>query len=151
MFEDAIKIRTGTVTTNAIYKDQEEMIEEALSAIRRTGTAAALEKCRRVVDPQPEEVNSEHFADTSAVSDLRAFLGRVERSPTKFVEPASLWSRDFLFEHVDGAFKRHLKVSQGQEVDELIRLLVEEVGLDLARKRATPIERSLRPGLLNRG
>jgi hypothetical protein len=46
MFEDAIKIRT----TNAIYKDQEEMIEEALSAIRKPGTAAALEKCRRVVD-----------------------------------------------------------------------------------------------------
>ena len=57
------------------------MIEEAASAIRKTGAAAALERCRMVADlinAQLEGVTSEQFADISSVSDLEAFLGRAD-------------------------------------------------------------------------
>src|SRR5262245_11608139 len=82
MVQETIKARTRTVKPNEIYgqgEDQEQMIEEALSAIRKIGAAAVLERCRMVadlIDAQLEGVNSEQFANTSSVSDLEAFLGR---------------------------------------------------------------------------
>jgi hypothetical protein len=80
MVQEAIKTRTGKVRKHKTYgKDREQMTEEALSAIRKTGTAAALEKCRMVADlinAQIEGADSEHFVDTSSVADLQAFLER---------------------------------------------------------------------------
>jgi aspartate aminotransferase-like enzyme len=84
MVQEPIKARTRTVKPNEIYgksDNQEQLIEEALSAIRKTGPAAALERCRMVADlirAQLEAVNPEQFADTSSVSDLEAFLGRAD-------------------------------------------------------------------------
>jgi hypothetical protein len=82
MVQGPIKARTRTVQPNEICgkgEDQEQMIEEAPSTIRKTGAAAALERCRMAADlirAQLEAVNPEQFADTSSVSDLEAFLGR---------------------------------------------------------------------------
>src|SRR5262245_51301360 len=84
MVQETIKARTRTVKPNEIYgkgedQEQAQMIEEALSAIRTTGAAAVLERCRMVadlIDAQLEGVNSEQFANTSSVSDLEACLGR---------------------------------------------------------------------------
>jgi hypothetical protein len=86
MVQEKIKARTRRVKPNEIYgkgkdqeQEQEQMIEEALSAIRKTGAPAVLERCRMLadlIDAQLEGVNSEQFANTSSVSDLEAFLAR---------------------------------------------------------------------------
>src|SRR5262249_49733328 len=78
MVQETIKARTRTVKPNEIYgkgedqeQEQEQMIEEALSAIRKIGAAAVLERCRMVadlIDAQLEGVNSEQFANTSSGS-----------------------------------------------------------------------------------
>jgi hypothetical protein len=53
-------------------------------------------------------------------------------------------------EHGSGALKRYLKVCQRHDIHEVLRLFVAEIGLDSARERTTPIERSFRTGFLYR-
>jgi hypothetical protein len=53
------------------------MTERALSAIRKTGTAPALEKCRvlvNLINAHLVEATSERFVDASAAAELQAFL-----------------------------------------------------------------------------
>ena len=57
--------------------DRERMTEQALSAIRRTGPAAALDRCRVLADRINtilSERETEQLADT--VSELQAYLER---------------------------------------------------------------------------
>jgi hypothetical protein len=58
-------------------EDRDRMTAKALSAIRQTGTAAALEKCRGLADQinaKLSEIESKHFVDT--VMELQAYLER---------------------------------------------------------------------------
>jgi hypothetical protein len=75
-----INAMNSTVTMNEIDgKDREQMTEEALFDIRKAGTAAALENClvlAEQINAQLERATSEHFVDTSWLSDLQAFLER---------------------------------------------------------------------------
>ena len=69
------KARKGTTD----IQDRERMTEEAHSAIRQTGTAAALEKCRVLADQINAELSErepQHFVDTSTVAELQVFLER---------------------------------------------------------------------------
>ena len=57
--------------------DRDRMTEQALSAIRRTGPAAALDRCRMLADrinTVLSERETEELADT--VADLQAYLER---------------------------------------------------------------------------
>ena len=57
---------------------RDRMTKSAVSAIRKTGTAAALEKCQvlaNLVNAHLAEATSERF-DASAVAELQAFLER---------------------------------------------------------------------------
>ena len=49
-------------------------------------------------------------------------------------------------EHGSGALKRDLKVCQRHDIHEVLWLFMAEIGLDSARERTTPIERSFRTG-----
>jgi hypothetical protein len=61
----AINARTGKARKHKTDgKDRESMTEEALYAIGKTGTAAALEKCRVLVDVINAELEKD-FANTS--------------------------------------------------------------------------------------
>jgi hypothetical protein len=72
----AIDTRTGKARKHKTDgKDRESMTEEALYAIGKTGTAAALEKCRVLVDVINAELEKD-FANTSSVAELQAFLER---------------------------------------------------------------------------
>jgi hypothetical protein len=76
MVQEAINTRTGKARKHkADGKDRESMTEEALSAIGKTGTAAALEKCRVLINVINAELNKD-FADTSSVAELQTFLER---------------------------------------------------------------------------
>jgi hypothetical protein len=58
-------------------EDREQMTEEALSAIRQTGTAAALEKCRGLADQINAELlqrQLENLIEPSEVAELQAYL-----------------------------------------------------------------------------
>jgi hypothetical protein len=60
-------------------EDRERMTEKALVAIRRTGPAAALERCSRLADQIEAELSQrklEDLIEPSAVADLQAFLER---------------------------------------------------------------------------
>jgi hypothetical protein len=61
-------------------EDRERMTEKVLTAIRRAGPAAALERCTRLADQIEAELSSqiqlEDFIEPSAVEDLQAFLER---------------------------------------------------------------------------
>ena len=55
------------------------MTKRAISAIRKTGTAAAIEKRRglvNLINAHLVEATSERFVDASAVVELQAFLER---------------------------------------------------------------------------
>jgi hypothetical protein len=57
--------------------DRDRMTEQAISAIRRTGPAAALDRCRVLADrinTMLSERETEELADT--VADLQAYLER---------------------------------------------------------------------------
>jgi hypothetical protein len=59
--------------------DRERMTEEALSAIRQTGTAAALEKCRGLADQINAELlqrQLENLIEPSEVAELQTYLAR---------------------------------------------------------------------------
>jgi hypothetical protein len=76
MVQEANSTRTGKARKHKSYgKDRESMTEEALYAIGKTGTAAALEKCRLLVDAINAELEND-FADPSSVAELQAFLER---------------------------------------------------------------------------
>jgi uncharacterized protein YhaN len=60
-------------------EDRERMTEKARTAIRRTGPAAALERCSRLADQIEAELSHRQLKDLidpSAVADLQAFLER---------------------------------------------------------------------------
>jgi predicted transcriptional regulator of viral defense system len=60
-------------------EDRERMTEKALTAIRRTGPAAALERCSRLADQIEAELSQRQLKgliDPSAVADLQALLER---------------------------------------------------------------------------
>jgi hypothetical protein len=64
---------------SADLEDRERMTEKALNAIRRTGPAAALERCSRLADQIEAELSQRQLKDLiepSAVADLQAFLER---------------------------------------------------------------------------
>jgi hypothetical protein len=76
MVREAINTRTGKARKHKTDgKDRESMTEEALYAIGKTGTVAALEKCLVLVDAINAELKKD-FADTSSVGELQAFLER---------------------------------------------------------------------------
>jgi hypothetical protein len=52
------------------------------------------------------------------------------------------------FEDRGGAFKRRLKLGQRREVDKTFRPSIAEFALDPLREGTTPVERGLRPSLL---
>jgi hypothetical protein len=61
------------------FEDRDRMTEKALSAIRRTGPAAALERCSRLADQIEAELSQRQLKgviEPSAVEDLQAFLER---------------------------------------------------------------------------
>jgi hypothetical protein len=73
----AIDTRTGKARKHKTDgKDRESMTEEALYAIGKTGTAAALEKCRVLVDVINAELEKDFANNTSSVAELQAFLER---------------------------------------------------------------------------
>jgi hypothetical protein len=60
-------------------EDRERMTEKALVAIRRTGPAAALERCSRLADQIEAKLAQRRLKDLidpSAVADLQVFLER---------------------------------------------------------------------------
>ncbi|MDT7810645.1 MAG: hypothetical protein QOJ42_561 [Acidobacteriaceae bacterium] len=60
-------------------EDRERMTEKALVAIRRTGPAAALERCSRLADQIEAKLSQRQLKDLidpSAVADLQVFLER---------------------------------------------------------------------------
>ena len=60
-------------------EDRERMTEKALTAIRRTGPAAALERCSRLADQIEAELSKRHLEgliEPSEVEALQAFLER---------------------------------------------------------------------------
>jgi hypothetical protein len=60
-------------------QSRERMTKKAVSAIKKTGTVAALEKCRvlvNLINAHLVEATSERFVDASAVAELQAFLER---------------------------------------------------------------------------
>jgi predicted transcriptional regulator of viral defense system len=60
-------------------EDRERMTEKVLTDIRRTGPAAALERCSRLADQIEAELSQRQLKDLidpSAVADLQAFLER---------------------------------------------------------------------------
>jgi hypothetical protein len=60
-------------------EDRERMTEKALTAIRRTGPAAALERCSRLADQIEAELSKSHLEcliEPSEVEGLQAFLER---------------------------------------------------------------------------
>jgi hypothetical protein len=69
------KVREGT--TN--MQGRERMTKRAVSAIRKTGTAAAIEKCRKssnLINAHLVKATSERFVDASANGGGSAFLER---------------------------------------------------------------------------
>jgi hypothetical protein len=63
----------------AELEDRERMTERALSAIRQTGNAAALDKCSALADQinaKLLELQFKDFDQGSAVQELRVFLER---------------------------------------------------------------------------
>jgi hypothetical protein len=65
----------GTDATEIV--DRDRMTEQAISAIRRTGPAAALDRCRVLadrIDTMLSERETEQLADT--VAELQAYLER---------------------------------------------------------------------------
>ena len=60
-------------------EDRDRMTAKALSAIRQTGTAAALEKCRGLADQINAELlqrQLEYLTEPSEVAELHAYLAR---------------------------------------------------------------------------
>ena len=60
-------------------EDRERMTEKALTAIRRTGPAAALERCSRLADQIEAELSQRQLKgviEPFEVEDLQAFLER---------------------------------------------------------------------------
>jgi hypothetical protein len=60
-------------------EDRERRTEKALTAIRRTGPAAALERCSRLVDQIEAELSKrllKGVIEPSELEDLQAFLER---------------------------------------------------------------------------
>jgi predicted transcriptional regulator of viral defense system len=76
----AIEKSTARDTKRRIeLEDRERMTEKALTAIRRTGPAAALERCSRLADQIEAELSHRQLKDViepSEVEDLQAFLER---------------------------------------------------------------------------
>ena len=61
------------------FEDREKMTETALIAIRRTGPAAALERCSKLADQIEVELSRrqlEGVIEPSELEDLQAFLER---------------------------------------------------------------------------
>jgi hypothetical protein len=57
--------------------DRDQMTEQALAAIRRTGPVAALEKCRGLADQiNAELLQLEYLIKPSEVAELQAYLAR---------------------------------------------------------------------------
>jgi hypothetical protein len=59
--------------------DRDQMTEQALAAIRRTGPGAALEKCRGLADQINAELlqrQLEYLTEPSEVAELHAYLAR---------------------------------------------------------------------------
>jgi hypothetical protein len=57
-------------------EDRERMTEKALAAIRQTGPAAALEKCRALADQINAELLQREKIEPFAVAELQAYLTR---------------------------------------------------------------------------
>jgi hypothetical protein len=71
--------RVKTKERRPVLEDRERMTEKALSAIRQTGTAAALEKCRGLADQINAELlqsQVENLIEPSTVAELQAYLAR---------------------------------------------------------------------------
>jgi hypothetical protein len=81
MIQEAIRKKIGKVRKHKIRdEDRERMTEKALAVIQKTGTAAALEKCRVLADKISAELSGkrpEHFVNTSSPEEL---LGSLERA-----------------------------------------------------------------------
>jgi hypothetical protein len=71
---------TATETKRRIeLEDRERMTEKALTAIRRTGPASAVERCSRLVDQIEAELSKrllKGVIEPSELEDLQAFLER---------------------------------------------------------------------------
>jgi hypothetical protein len=73
------KSRTRDKKRSTALEDREQMTEKALAAIRRTGPAAALERCSRLanqIDAELSQRKLEDLIEPSAAADLQAFLER---------------------------------------------------------------------------
>jgi hypothetical protein len=59
-----------------VLEDRERMTQKALAAIRQTGPAAALEKCRALADQINAELVQREKIEPFAVAELQAYLTR---------------------------------------------------------------------------
>src|SRR4051812_18965916 len=73
------KSATRDTKRRIAFEDRERMTQKALIAIRRTGPAAALERCSRLADQIEAELSqrqSKGVIEPSELEDLLAFLER---------------------------------------------------------------------------